>query len=80
MITIENYKYFNLSAIETACTIPRGVLLSSIKGLRKLPAKHSDKLNEFLTGLIACKIEQPKEPKGVIKPNNSLTACLDITK
>jgi len=49
MITIENQKYFNLSAIETACNIPRGVLLASIKGLRKLPAKHTDKLNEFLT-------------------------------
>jgi len=68
MITIENQKYFNLSAIETACNIPRGVLLSSIKGLRKLPTKHADKLNEFLTGLIACDKIEPKEIKEVIKP------------
>ncbi len=79
MITIENYKYFNLSAIETACNIPRGVLLSSIKGLRKLPTKHENKLNEFLTGLIACKIKVIKEdikPTKEVKPG----ACIDITK
>lgn len=77
MITIENYKYFNLSAIETACNIPRGVLLSSIKGLRKLPTKHSDKLNEFLTSLIACKTEVIKED---IKPKKEVSpgACVNI--
>lgn len=82
MITIENQKYFNLSAIEIACNIPRGVLLSSIKGLRKLPTKHSDKLNDFLTSLIGCKIEQPKEViKEDIKPikqAKNASGCVNI--
>lgn len=65
MINKDNYKYFNLSAIEIACNIPKRTIIQSIQGLRKLPAKHEDKLNEFLTGLIACKTEVIKED---IKP------------
>lgn len=84
MITVENYKYFNLSAIETACNIPRGVLLQSVKGIRKLPTKHGDKLNEFLTSLIACnKIEQPTNKEVIkedIKPAKQAKtgACVNI--
>jgi len=69
MINKENYKYFNLSAIEIACNIPARTIIQAINGNRSLPTKHADKLNEFLTGLIACDIKQPnQETKEIIKP------------
>lgn len=67
MITKENYKYFNLSAIEQVCNIPRGVLLQSIKEIRKLPAKHEASLRAFLSSLITETHETTTKEKETIK-------------
>lgn len=80
MITKDNYKYFNLSAIETACNIPKRTIIQYVQGTRNLPTKHSDKLNEFLTNLIGCNTEQIK-PIDEIKPEKKvkqISGCVNI--
>lgn len=82
MINKDNYKYFNLSAIEIACNIPKRTIIQSIQGLRKLPTKHSDKLNEFLNSLfdVAPTTEVKPIKEVITKPAKSIErgACVNI--